>query len=321
MEGFTPRVSIGMPVYNGERYVAEAIDSVLKQTFTDLELIISDNCSTDRTAEICAAYAAKDSRVRYYRNELNRGVAWNYNRTFELALGEYFKWAAHDDALAPAYLERCVAALDVLHSVVLCHTKTVMIDENWNIPFTYDPNLRVDNPRPSIRFLDLIEKPGYCSHIHGLMRSRALRQTPLIGSFPSSDMTLLAHLGLLGPFHTIPEDLFYNRRHAEQSPRDRYLSAVWFDRSRSGRITLPQWTLLIELFKAVWQTPLSPSERACCLYHVIRWPTWNRNWRRLGKDLARAALLLVTSFTRLQHPKHLIDTSQAGSNFSRVRPQ
>jgi glycosyltransferase involved in cell wall biosynthesis len=296
MEGCTPRVSIGMPVYKGERYVAEAIDSVLRQTFTDFELIISDNCSTDGTAEICAAYAAKDSRVRYYRNTQNRGVAWNYNRVFELARGDYFKWAAHDDVLAPAYLERCVVALDALPSVVLCHTKTVMIDEHWNTPFTYDPNLRVADPRPSIRFLDLIQKPGYCSHIHGLMRARVLRQTSLIGSFPSSDLTLLAHLVLLGPFHDIAEGLFFNRRHAEQSPRDRYLSAAWFNQSRVDRITLPQWTLLLEFFKAVWQAPLSPGERACCLYHLMQWTTWNRNWRRLGKDVARAAMLLAASF-------------------------
>src|SRR5688572_10868700 len=98
-----PRVSIGLPVYNGENYLAEAIDSILAQTFEDFELIISDNASTDRTQEICEAYAAKDGRIRYYRSEVNKGSAWNFNRVFELARGEYFKWAAHDDYIAPEY--------------------------------------------------------------------------------------------------------------------------------------------------------------------------------------------------------------------------
>ena len=79
-----PRVSIGLPVYNGEVYLSGALDTLLGQTFTDLELIISDNASTDRTPEICRSYAARDHRVRYIRHEVNRGVPWNHN----FALGQ-----------------------------------------------------------------------------------------------------------------------------------------------------------------------------------------------------------------------------------------
>src|SRR5690242_6344650 len=100
----SPKVSIGLPVYNGERFLAEAIDSVLAQTFTDFELIISDNASTDRTPEICKAYAEKDSRIRYYRNEENQGASWNFNRVFELSRGMCFQWLAHDDYIAPGFL-------------------------------------------------------------------------------------------------------------------------------------------------------------------------------------------------------------------------
>ena len=99
----TPRVSLGFPVYNGERYLAAALDSLLGQTFRDLEVVICDNASTDRTAELCAAYAARDARVRYHRNPTNLGAAPNFNRTFELSRGEYFKWAAHDDVCAPTF--------------------------------------------------------------------------------------------------------------------------------------------------------------------------------------------------------------------------
>ena len=117
-----PRVSIGLPVFNGERYLAPAIGSVLGQDFRDLELIVCDNASTDRTPEICAAYARRDARVRYVRNPRNLGAGPNYDRCFRLARGEYFKWAAHDDRLAPDYLSRTVAALDAAPGAVLCTT-------------------------------------------------------------------------------------------------------------------------------------------------------------------------------------------------------
>src|SRR6476646_2411498 len=123
-----PKVAIGLPVYNGAKYVAEAIESVLAQTYGDLELVISDNASTDATEEICRDYTARDSRVRYARAEQNGGAAWNFNRTFELSRGEYFKWLAHDDAIGPQYLARCLAVLDRDPGVVLCHTRTGIIN-------------------------------------------------------------------------------------------------------------------------------------------------------------------------------------------------
>src|SRR5262245_57216615 len=92
-----PRVSIGLPVYNGAKYLAEAIDSLLEQTFSDFELIISDNGSTDATPAICEEYAAKDGRIRFLRQEINRGLAWNWNCVLEESRGAYFKWAACDD--------------------------------------------------------------------------------------------------------------------------------------------------------------------------------------------------------------------------------
>ena len=110
MQSSTPKVSIGLPVYNGERYLREALDSILGQTFRDFELIICDNASTDETAAICADYAARDPRIRYHRQTHNIGATANFNHTFELARGAYFKWAAHDDVLAPTWLEKCVAS-------------------------------------------------------------------------------------------------------------------------------------------------------------------------------------------------------------------
>ena len=100
----TPKVSIGMPVYNGEGYIQSAIESILQQDFTDFELIISDNGSNDKTQAICKQFAQIDSRVIYHRSDRNRGAAWNYNRLFDLSRGEYFKWQAHDDLCRPQFI-------------------------------------------------------------------------------------------------------------------------------------------------------------------------------------------------------------------------
>ena len=122
------RVSIGVPVYNGETYLPQALDSLLAQTYPDVEIVISDNASTDATENICRDYANRDDRIRYYREDVNRGLSWNFNRVFELSRGEYFKWAAADDICVPEFVERCVDVLDEDKSIVCCHARTTKID-------------------------------------------------------------------------------------------------------------------------------------------------------------------------------------------------
>ena len=108
----SPKVSIGMPVYNAESFLKEAIDSILSQTFSDFQVIISDNASTDSTAAICQKYVDQDSRVKYFRNNVNLGVSRNYRAAFErTSETPYFKWAAYDDVLDPQYLEKCVVSI------------------------------------------------------------------------------------------------------------------------------------------------------------------------------------------------------------------
>src|SRR6516162_7057649 len=121
-----PIVSIGLYVHNGEPFLEQTLVSILVQTFADFELIISDNVSTDRTAEIAQAYAARDPRIRYYRAEHNMGGGWNMRRVLVLATAKYFKWAAADDVLRPDFLRRCVDVLDGDPGCVLAHTQTTV---------------------------------------------------------------------------------------------------------------------------------------------------------------------------------------------------
>src|ERR1700758_5314726 len=120
----SPSLTIGMPIYNAERFLAKTLDCFLRQTFTDFELIISDNASTDSTEEICHEYARRDRRIRYFRNEKNMGAGWNFRRVYSMATGKYYKQAAHDDFIEPTFLERCIAALEADPGLALAHTRT-----------------------------------------------------------------------------------------------------------------------------------------------------------------------------------------------------
>ena len=117
-----PRVSIGMPVHNGQRFIRSAIESLLSQTCGDFELVISDNASTDATEAICREYQARDARVRYSRSERNLGGPANFRRVFHLCSGELHKWATADDYWEPTFVERCVEILDARPDVVLAYS-------------------------------------------------------------------------------------------------------------------------------------------------------------------------------------------------------
>src|SRR5207245_5286947 len=114
----TPRVSVGLPVYNGEKFLRKRLDSVLEQTFENFELIISDNASTDATLVICMEYSKKDKRIRYIRQEKNMGLTWNFNFVLQEAKGEYFVWAAVDDHWYPTFLEKNVKNLESNKNIV-----------------------------------------------------------------------------------------------------------------------------------------------------------------------------------------------------------
>ncbi len=193
-----PRVSVGIPVYNGERYLAAALESLRAQTYEDFELIISDNASIDHTAEIARSYAAQDRRIRYVRNARNVGAAGNFRHTLQLASGEYFRWAAADDISAPEFLARCVEVLDREPRVVLAYPKTRFIDEYGRVTADYDDRLHLPQQRASDRFRALVDRLGHCNAMYGLTRKDVVRRTRLLGSYFGADIVLLAELVLYG---------------------------------------------------------------------------------------------------------------------------
>ena len=144
-----PRLTLGLPVYNGERFLGESLEALLAQTYTDFELIISDNGSTDRTGEIAREYEAKDPRVRYVRHPVNRGSTFNHNFVIEQARGELFKWVSHDDLYDPELLQRCMDAIDARPEIALAHAWTAFIDEKGEVTHKIDYPLTTDVGTPS----------------------------------------------------------------------------------------------------------------------------------------------------------------------------
>jgi glycosyltransferase involved in cell wall biosynthesis len=215
-----PRVSIGLPVYNGERFLSEALDSLLAQTYQNFELIISDNASTDATESICRAYAASDQRIRYYRNEENLGAARNFNRVFKLSTGELFKWAAADDICMPTLLARCLEVLDCNADAVLACTKTGFVDEFGKSLALQDPGWNLQMELPHERLREIIYTGRLVNPYYGLTRSHSLSKTRLLGSYPGGDYRLLGELSLVGKFIEIPDCLFLRRIHTGASSRN-----------------------------------------------------------------------------------------------------
>ena len=293
-----PRVSIGLPVYNGENFLRPAVDSILSQDFTDFELIICDNASTDSTAAICQEYADRDPRVRYFRNETNIGASPNYTRVFELARSSLFKWAAHDDVHLPGFLTRCVAVLEQApQSVVLVAPKAEVIDEtghqikqDWKIE-----SLDTRDPLPHKRVAHVVRNVAWATAQFGLYRTEQLRQTRLIDRFGASDHVLLLELAILGEIWEIPEVLFQRRYHAGVSDRinkSQAEFAEWFDPSQKASRRKwpkikselePRWKMAWEFSRSIWRLPLPPIERLLCFITAL-WIWTERESHRLGGE-------------------------------------
>jgi glycosyltransferase involved in cell wall biosynthesis len=283
----TPRVSIGLPVYNGERLLDQAIESLLAQTFDNFELIISDNGSTDGTSDICNSYARRDSRVRFVRSEWNVGAARNFNRTFELARGEYFRWAAHDDMCRPEFLSHCVNVLDQRADVSLCYSRAMDVDESGNQVMAHPPSSLATQDAAAERVADVLMNPSPCFEAFGLMRRSQLGRTGLIGRYTASDRTLLFEMAIQGRFHQVPHVLFLHRQHADRSVfRYRCARAMnaWFDTSRAGKFSFPTWRLLVEYRRALKQSALIGPEKVRCERHLLRWAS--ASTRPLGREVA-----------------------------------
>ncbi len=272
-----PRASFGLPVYNGGKFLHETLDSILNQSCGDFELIICDNASTDDTAEICQAYAGRDDRIRYYRNERNMGAAWNYNRVFELSRARYFKWTAADDPIDRRFLGSCADMLDSRPDAVLCYPLTTVIDLEGEPMLLDADDLELDIDDIVARFTRCMD-PMSLSHnpVFGLMRRGALARTQLIGSYLSSDRCLMAELSLLGKFSQFPEPLIFRRKHSGNigtRPEHQKFYSPHLD----GQIVFPEWRVMAEHYRSIARADLPKSVKLRLVGALVKWA-----WKKRG---------------------------------------
>lgn len=277
-----------MPVYNVARHVGDALSSVLNQTCSDLEVIICDNGSTDDTEQICREFARQDERVSYHRSSENRGLAWNYNRAFQLSSGRFFKWVPYDDVMAPTFLERCLDVLEADTTVSLAISRVRLIDEDGT-PADFNERLReyiarrglrrvprehavfLGSADPVKRYADIVLNKVWYYELYGLIRSEHLRRTNGLGAYVGSCQVLLAELALIGRFVEIPEELYFNRFpyfHASD-PRAPEL-ALKMDPSWSARVNFPQANAALGYLRAARDSPLGAADRLRCWGIVAR---------------------------------------------------
>jgi glycosyltransferase involved in cell wall biosynthesis len=282
-----PSISVGLPVYNGERYLRVALDSILNQTLEDWELIICDNASTDGTHAICHEYAARDPRVRYFRNSTNIGGSRNFCQTFALSRGEYFKWLAVDDYCAPEFLDRCKRVLAASPEVVICTSKVKMIDEFGQFVENYEERQDMRHARASDRMMARANIDAMSNTVYGLMRAAVVRRTAVLGNYAGSDEIFLAEMSLYGHFAEVPEYLLFRRRHPEAFSWivsvERFRAFYAPHKNTAGALKLRAWRHLYEYLRAITRAPLPTAERFRLLGYVFRLAWWSR--ATLGTEL------------------------------------
>lgn len=273
-----PKLSVGMPVYNGAEYLPETLESILKQTFSDFELVISDNASTDNTQEICQRYVAKDSRLRYFRNERNIGASDNYNAVYYHSRGEYFKWASSNDLCDKNFLQSCVDVLDSRPDAVLAHPKTRLFETTMADANDYNDNLDIQDDNACTRFKAFITQVSLNNIMNGVIRSAALRHSAMIKPFFSSDVSLMAEMSLYGKFVEIPQYYFYRRMDPKTATKLKNATEVLrhYDPDLKNLMLFPTWKINLEYWKGVFRAPISMAEKICLYRYLFRHFIWAR---------------------------------------------
>ena len=276
-----PRLSVGLPVYNGERFIESTLISILNQDYEDFELIISDNASEDKTEDICRRYAKEDNRIRYFRFQQNTGAANNYNETFKLSRGEYFKWAAYDDECHRAHFGRCVEVLDnAPDSVVMVYPQAELIDEEGKTIRKGLDRIGSKDLRPHRRLARVLWSSSFVDPFFGVIKKKFMRKTQLHGRYFGADNVFLGELSMLGEIWEIDEILFRLREHSGRSMKNPTARsrAAWFDPSAARKLfILPEWEGMVwEMLKAVWRSELHPEEKLKCSMVVPGVHYWGR---------------------------------------------
>lgn len=274
------RVTIGVPVYNGERFLHQCLDSLLSQTYRDFVLVISDNASTDRTREICGAYAKTDPRVRYHRNPVNVGMYGNFNRLLALVRTPYVKLATADDFWAPTMLADAMQEMERDPSLVLCYPNAVLVDEQGCEIRRYEKPLHLMEDDAVLRFKRVLTDLALQNQLMGVMRIDAVRSMLPFLNNPDADVVFLAELSLYGKIMQLSKFQSFRRFHEQSSSWDRKSESHQIRttlRAGTRRMYLPTWKHHWGLMRRVVHSPLGVRAKADLLLFLGRRAAWDRS--------------------------------------------
>lgn len=289
-----PVISIGLPVYSAERYLAGAIESHLAQTFGDFELIISDNGSTDGTQRICSEFARRDPRIRYIREDINRGLSWNHARVVELSRGKYFRWGAADDLISADFLTETLELLESEPRAVLCVPRTVNIDAEGRVTGELPRTLDLDTDDVIERAQAVLFRPYQMVYPQGLMRLDGLLQTRRQWNYFGWDFVLLLELALRGRFRQTEHAILYRRLHDKQASRvqrDASRGVGQIEPTFAARWVFPHWRWQRERIRAVADSNASASTKRAVYMMLARQTWWSRGL--LARDLSMVVRLVL----------------------------
>jgi glycosyltransferase involved in cell wall biosynthesis len=283
-----PLISIGVPAYNAEAHLGLTLEGLLGQTFSDFEIIISDNASTDGTRDVAESYRAKDSRIRYERQATNVGANPNYAHVVHVARGEIFKWSSASDWCAPTFLERCLQVLRAHDDTVLVVPRTRLFQNVPEASQDYPWDIELPDERPSARLVRLTTTLALNNAMNGLIRTAALRRTRVMEPYLGADYVLMGHLALLGKFRLIEDRLFYRRMESGTATALADRAAVWRHHypMLSGRTLFQGIKRHLGWARIAVSTSIPVMERLRSLEHVARRCFWDRE--AILKDLRGA---------------------------------
>lgn len=299
----SPDLTVGLPVYNGQQYLASALDSVLNQSYDDFLLIISDNASTDATADICREYAARDERIAYFRQKKNMGGAWNFNVVAENASSSFFKWISHDDITGNGFLERCMFEMESApDNVILCYPRTTLIDKDGREIEPFNDQLDLRQSTPHARLRGYLNRYRMSNAIFGVLRTQMLKRTSMLGGYASSDKVLIAEMAMLGQFWEVPERMFLRRVHEGMSRKANVTPdevAQWFDPNHPRPVSMTRTKLYTEYMKSIAHSRLGlgPVEQVRCMRELIA-SGGLHELRFMGGEMKREAVISVVRTRR-----------------------
>ncbi|MFC8597464.1 glycosyltransferase family 2 protein [Isoptericola sp. NPDC057191] len=293
-----PALTVGVPVFEGERFLERTLTALRDQDLADVEVIVADNGSTDRSAAIADAFAAADPRFRVLRSDRNRGVPWNWNRVLAEASAPYFMWNGADDVVRPAHLARCRAALEERPDATIAFSRVALVDVDDRLVGEMDDDgLDLDTGRPSQRARTFLARHAYqVIGFGGVHRTDVLRRMGGLPAYYGGDVALGVAMALRAPWVLVPEQLFVSRRHDQQTNKvqggDVLDQVRTYDPGFSRPVAFPQWELLRQLFAACLTAPVPAAERARAVDAVVReWAV--PNWRFYPYDVKRNLVRLV----------------------------